>query len=136
VTNFQPQSATCDLSVGRLNDLGSVPDSLIAYSRVGIGQSALSGVQPGGYRRTALDGNSGAPALVEVPYGEDTVFLASLTESVLYLLRELRQPGWCDSRNRVAKTVKCQFRHRISGSSPWLCSAVMNTRRLSARASG
>jgi hypothetical protein len=73
VTGSQCHSATRDLTVGRLDDLGGFPNCLVPDSRVGVGEGSFGGVEPGGDRGPPLDGDGGAPALVEVADGEDTV---------------------------------------------------------------
>ena len=45
---FQCQSATYDLAVGCLNDLGGFPDCLVPDSGVGVGEGSFGGVEPGG----------------------------------------------------------------------------------------
>ena len=45
VTGSQRQSATRDLVVGRLDDLGGFPDGPIPYLGVGVGERTLGGVQ-------------------------------------------------------------------------------------------
>jgi hypothetical protein len=62
-----------DLAVGRLDDLGGFPDCPVPDSRVGVGEGPFGGVEPGGDRGPPLDGDGGAPALVEVADGEDAV---------------------------------------------------------------
>jgi hypothetical protein len=69
-------------------------------------------VKPGDRRRGAgrdrgppLDGDGGAPALVEVTDGEDTVFVASLGEGVLDFLEEFRRPGRRDRGDRSGKKI-------------------------------
>ena len=93
MTGSQCQSATRDLAVGRLDDLGGFPDCLVPDGGVGIGEGSLGGVEPGGNRGPPLDSDGGAPALVEVADGEDTVLITSLDEGVLDFLEELWQPG-------------------------------------------
>jgi hypothetical protein len=39
-------SATRDLAVGRLGDLGGFPDCLVPDSGVGVGEGSLGGVEP------------------------------------------------------------------------------------------
>jgi hypothetical protein len=89
VTSSQCHSVTRDLAVGRLDDLGGFPDCLVPDSRVRVGEGSFGGVEPGGDRGLPLDGDGGAPALVEVADGEDAVLVASLGEGVLDFLEEL-----------------------------------------------
>ena len=103
MTGSQCQSATRDLAVGRLDDLGGFPNCLVPDSGVGVGEGSFGGMEPGGNRGPPLDGDGGAPALVEVADGEDAVLVASLAESVLDLLEELRQPGRRDRGDRGAE---------------------------------
>jgi hypothetical protein len=77
VRGSQCQSATCDLAVGRLDDLGGFPDCLVPDSGVGVGEGSFGGVEPGGDRGPPPEGDGGAPALVEVADGEDTVLVAT-----------------------------------------------------------
>ena len=42
------QSTTRDLAVGRLDDLGGLPNCLVPDSRVGVGEGSFGGVEPGG----------------------------------------------------------------------------------------
>jgi hypothetical protein len=111
VTGSQCQSATRDLAVGRLGDLGGFPNCLVPDSRVGVGEGSFGGVEPGGDRWPPLNGDSGTPALVEVADGEDTVLVASLGESVLDFLEELWQPGRCDRGDRLAQSAELQGGH-------------------------
>ena len=74
---------TYDLAVSRLDDLGGFVDCLVPDSGVGVGEGSSGGVEPGGDRGPPLDGDGGAPALVEVADGEDAVFVAGLGEGVL-----------------------------------------------------
>src|SRR5580658_3344225 len=76
-------SATRDLAVGRLDDLGGFPHCLVPDSGVGVGEGSFGGVEPGGDRGPPPDGDGGAPALVEVADGEDTVLVARLGKGVL-----------------------------------------------------
>ncbi|MGO9504916.1 MAG: hypothetical protein ACLPUO_25865, partial [Streptosporangiaceae bacterium] len=46
----QCQSATCDLAVGRLDDLGGFPNCLVPHSGVRAGEGSFGGVEPGGDR--------------------------------------------------------------------------------------
>ena len=108
MTGSQWQSATCDLAVGRLDDLGGFPDCLVPDSGVRVGEGSLGGVEPGGGRGPPPDGDGGAPALVEVADGEDTVLVASLGEGVLDFLEELRQPGRRDRGDRLAQSGERQ----------------------------
>ena len=62
-------------------------------------------MEPGGDRGPPLDGDGGAPALVEVADGEDTVFVASLGEGVLDFLEEFRRPGRRDRGDRSGKKI-------------------------------
>ena len=103
VTGSQCQSGTRDLAVGRLDDLGGFPNCLVPDSRVRVGEGSFGGVEPGGDRGPPLDGDGGAPALVEVADGENTVLVASLGEGVLDFLEELRQPGRRDRGDRLAQ---------------------------------
>lgn len=73
MTGSHCQSATRDLAVGRLDDLGGFPNCLVPDSGVGVGEGSFGGVEPGGDRGPPLDGDGGAPALVEVADGEDIV---------------------------------------------------------------
>src|ERR1700722_3275954 len=126
VTGSQCQSGTRDLAVGCLDDLGGFPNCLVPDSGVGVGEGSFGGVQPGGDRRPPLDGDGGAPALVEVADGEDTVLVASLREGGLDFLEELRQPGRCDRGDRLAQSGERQGGHgnqrlvtvRVLGSHP------------------
>jgi hypothetical protein len=70
VTGSQCQSATRDLVVGRLDDLGGFPDCRVPDSGVRVGEGSFGGVGPGGDQGPPLDGDGGAPALVEVADGE------------------------------------------------------------------
>ena len=106
MTGSQCQSGTRDLAVGRLDDLGGLPNCLVPHSGVGVGEGLFGGVEPGGDRRPPLDGDGGAPALVEVADGEDAVLVASLGEGVLDFLEELRQPGRRDRGDRLALTIQ------------------------------
>jgi hypothetical protein len=83
VTGSQCQSATYDLAVSCLDDLGGFADCLVPDSGVGVGEGSFGGVEPGGDRGAPLDGDGGAPSLVEVADGEDAVFVAYLGEGVL-----------------------------------------------------
>ena len=56
MTSSLHRSATCDLAVGRLDDLGGFPDRLVPDSGVGVGQGSIGGVEPGGDRGPPLDG--------------------------------------------------------------------------------
>lgn len=47
-TGSQCQSATRDLAVGRLDDLGGFPDGLVPDSGIGVGEGSFGGVKPGG----------------------------------------------------------------------------------------
>jgi hypothetical protein len=76
-----------DLAVGRLDDLGGFPDCLVPDSGVGVREGLFGGVEPSGDRRPPLDGDGGAPSLVEVADGEDAVLIASLGEGVLDFLQ-------------------------------------------------
>jgi hypothetical protein len=53
VTSSQRQSATRDLAVGRLDDLGGFPNCLVPDSRVGVGEGPFGGMEPGGDRLLA-----------------------------------------------------------------------------------
>jgi len=77
VTGSQCQSPARDLAVGRLDDLGGFPNCLVSDSGVRVGEGSFGGVEPGGDRGPPLDADGGAPALVEVADGEDTVLVAS-----------------------------------------------------------
>src|ERR1700722_11857177 len=103
VAGSQCQSGTRDLAVGRLDDLGGFANCLVPDSGVGVGEGSFGGVEPGGDRGPPLDFDGGAPALVEVADGEDTVLVASLGEGVLDFLEELRQPGRRDRGDRLAQ---------------------------------
>jgi hypothetical protein len=61
-----------------LDDLGGFPDCLVPDVGVGVGEGSFGGVESRGYRGAPLDGDGGAPALVEVADGEDAVFVARL----------------------------------------------------------
>jgi hypothetical protein len=50
VTGSQCQSATRDLAVGRLDDLGGFSNCLVPDSGVGVGEGSFGGVEPGGDR--------------------------------------------------------------------------------------
>src|SRR5579863_6805475 len=104
VTGSQCQSATRDLAVGRLDDLGGFPDCLVPDSGVGVGEGSFGGMEPGGDRGPPLDRNGGAPALVKVADGEDTVLVAGLGEGVLDFLEEFWQPGRRDCGDRLAQS--------------------------------
>ncbi len=131
MTGSQCQSATYDLAVSRLNDLGGFPDCLVPDSGVGVAEGSFGGMEPGGNRGPPLDGDGGAPALVEVADGEDAVFLASLCEGVLDFLE--------NSGSRDGATVATAWRRAgsdsagigINGSSPCGYSAVNPARLLS-----
>ena len=60
MTDSQCQSATGDLAVGRLDDLGGFPNCLVPDSRVRVGEGSFGGVEPGGYHGPPLDGDGGA----------------------------------------------------------------------------
>ena len=60
VTVSQCQSATYDLTVGRLDDLGGFPNGVVPDSGVGVGEGSFGGVEPGGDRGPPLDGDGGA----------------------------------------------------------------------------
>ena len=126
----QCQSATRDLVVGRLDDLGGFPNCLVPDSGVGVGEGSFGGVEPGGDRGPPLDGDGGAPALVEVADREDTVFVASLGEGVLDFLEELRKPGRRDRGDRLAQSGERQ-------GGPWQSTArhPVGTQQSSQRAS-
>ena len=128
MTRSQCHLATRDLAVGRLDDLGGFPNCQISDSRVGIGEGSFGGVEPGGDQGPPLDGDRGAPALVEVADGEDTVLVASLGEGVLDFLEEFRQPG---RRDRLAQGGSDRAGMGIKGSSPCGYSAVVPARLLS-----
>ena len=68
--------AARDLAVGRLDDRSGFADCLVPDSGVGIGQGSFGDVEPGGDRGPPLDGDGGAPALVEVADREDAVLVA------------------------------------------------------------
>ena len=131
MTGSQCQSGTRDLAVGRLDDLGGFPDGLVPDGGVGVGEGLFGGVEPGGDRGPPLDGDGGAPALVEVADGEDAVLVASLGEGVLDFLEELRQPGRRDLGDRLAQSGERQGGMGINGSSPCGYSAVIPARLLS-----
>jgi hypothetical protein len=88
-------------------------------------------VEPGGDRRPPLDSDGGAPALVEVADGEDTVLVASLGEGVLDFLEELRQPGRRDRGDRLAQSGERQGGHGNQRLVTCGYSAVIPARRLS-----
>jgi hypothetical protein len=88
-------------------------------------------VKPGGDRRPPLDSDGGAPALVEVADGEDTVLVASLGEGVLDFLEELRQPGRRDRGDRLAQNGERQGGHGNQRLVTCGYSAVIPARRLS-----
>jgi hypothetical protein len=94
-----------------LDDLGSFANGLVPDRGVGVGEGSFGGAEPGGDRGPPLDGDGGAPALVEVADGEDTVFVASLGEGVLDFLEELRQPGRRDRGDRLAQSGQRQDGH-------------------------
>ena len=50
MTGSQCQSATRDLAVGRLDDLGGLADCLVPDSGAGVGEGSFGGVEPGGHR--------------------------------------------------------------------------------------
>ena len=60
-------------------------------------------MEPGGDGGSPLDGDGGAPALVEVADGEDAVLVAGLGEGVLDFLEEFRQAGRRDRGDRLAQ---------------------------------
>ncbi len=122
---------TRDLVVGHLDDLGGFPNCLVPDSGVRVGEGSFGGVEPGGDRGPPLDGDGGAPALVEVADGEDTVLVASLGEGVLDFLEELRQPGRRDRGDRLTQSGERQAGMGINGSSPRGYSAVIPARLLS-----
>src|ERR1700722_15126957 len=107
----QRHSATRDLAVRRLDDLGRFPDSVLADADVRVSERALGGVQARGHRRTALDRDRGTPALIEMPDREHAVLVAGLAERVLDLLEELGQPGRHDARPRLAPRAESQRGH-------------------------
>src|SRR6266702_3120939 len=102
LTHSQLHSATRDLVVGRLDDLGRFLDGPLP---------ALSGVQARGHRRPALNRDSGPPALIEVPDREDAVFVAGLAESLLDFLEELGQSRGHDGRHRLPQRIEGQRGH-------------------------
>ena len=53
MTSSQCHSATRDLAVGGLDDLGGFPDCLVPDSRVGVGEGPFGGMEPGGDRGLA-----------------------------------------------------------------------------------
>ena len=59
MTSSQCYSATRDLAVGRLGDLGGFPDCLVPDGGVGIGEGPFGGVEPSGDRGPPLDGDGG-----------------------------------------------------------------------------
>ena len=105
MTGSQRHSATRGLAVARLDDLGRFPDCPVPDSRVGVGEGPFGGVEPGGGRGPPLDGDGGAPALVEVADGEDAVLVAGLGEGVLDVLEELGPPGRRDRGDRLAQSA-------------------------------
>src|SRR5690242_21618347 len=62
VTSSQCQSATRDLAVSRLDDLGSFADCLIPDGGVRVGKGLLGGVEPGGNRGPEFPGGNRAVA--------------------------------------------------------------------------
>src|ERR1700689_3305087 len=100
-----------DYEVSRLDDLGGFPDCLIPDGGVGVGEGSFGGVEPGGDQGPPLNGDGGAPALVEVADGEDTVFVAGLGEGVLDFLEELWEPGWRCRGDRLAQGGERQGGH-------------------------
>src|ERR1700733_1647706 len=102
---------TRSLAVGCLDDLGGFPDCLVPDGGGGGGAGPFGGVEPGGDRGPPLDGDGGAPAVVEVADGEDPVLVASLGEGVLDFLEELRQPGRRDCGDRLAESGERQGGH-------------------------
>ncbi len=78
----------------RLDDLGGFSNCLVPDSGVGVGEGSFGSVEPGGDRGPPLDGDGGAPALVEVADGEDTVLVASLSEGVWLNPRSSRDRIW------------------------------------------
>ena len=55
MTGSQCQSATRDLAVGRLDDLGGFSNCLVPDSGVGVGEGSFGGVEPGGDQGRAPD---------------------------------------------------------------------------------
>ena len=88
MTSSQRHSATRDLAVGGLDDLGGFPDCLVPDSGVGVGEGSFGGVEPGGDRGPPLDGDGGAPALVEVADGVSV-------DSVGVIAARVSGPAWC-----------------------------------------
>ena len=82
MTHSQRPSASRDLVVSRLDDLGGFLDGPLPDVSVGVSECALGGVQARGHRRPALNRDSGTPVLIEVPDREDAVFVAGLAEGV------------------------------------------------------
>jgi hypothetical protein len=115
-------------AVGRLDDLGGLPDCLVPDSGIGVGEGSFGGVEPCGDQGAPLDGDGGAPALVGVANGEDAVFVASLGKGVLNFPEEFRQPG---RRDRLAQGGSDRAGMGIKGSSPCGYSAVIPARLLS-----
>jgi hypothetical protein len=111
VTSSQCQSGTRDLAVGRLDDLGSFPHCLVSDSGIGVGEGSFGGVKPGGDREPPLDGDGGAPALLEVADGEDTVLIARLGKGVLDFQEELRRPRRRNRGDRLAQNEERQGGH-------------------------
>jgi hypothetical protein len=108
VTHSQRQSATRDLVISRLDDLGGLLDGPFPDDSVGVSECALGGVQARGHRRPALNRDRGTPALIEVPDRENAVLVAGLAESVMDLLEELGQPGGHDGHHRLPQRVEYQ----------------------------
>jgi hypothetical protein len=77
-----------------------------------------------------LDGDGGAPALVEVADGEDAVLVARLGEGLLDFLEELRQAGRRDRGDRLAQSGPRQGGMGINGSSSCGYSTVIRARLL------
>jgi hypothetical protein len=111
VTSSRCHSATRDLAVGRLDDLGGFPNCQIPDTRVGIGEGSFGGVEPGGDRGPSLYRDGGAPALVEVADGEDAVLVTSLGGGVLDFVEELWQPGRRDRGDRLTQSGQRQGGH-------------------------
>ena len=101
MTGPQCQSATRDLAVGRLDDLGGFPNCLVPDSGVGVGEGSFGGVEPGGDRGPPPDGDGGAPALVEVADGK------TLSSSPAWV--KASWISWKNSGSRDGATVATAF---------------------------
>jgi hypothetical protein len=99
-------SATRDLAVGGLDDLGGFPDCLIPDVGVGVGEGSFGDVEPSGDRGPPLDGDGGAPALVEVADGEDAVLIIRAVRAATGRAREsaARHPAGTQQSSQPASS--------------------------------